>query len=110
MNLANDLRLGEHEEVVVSLEILTGPIGESVAAVIGLLQFVLLDHRAHRAVEEDYTLREQIAKGFFGSGDHFDESRKITDSVISQMKISRFCVGCAVKNPHRSAQEPLFQI
>ena len=71
VNLANDLRLGEHEEVVVSLEILAGPIGEAVATVVGLLQLVLLDHRAHRAVEEDDALREQIAKGFFGGGDHF---------------------------------------
>ena len=71
MNLPNDLRLGDHEEVVVSLEILAGPIGEAVAAVVGLLQFVLLDHRAHRAVEKNDALREQVAKGFFGCGDHF---------------------------------------
>jgi hypothetical protein len=31
----------------------------------------LLDHRAHRAVEEDDAFGEQGAKGFFGGGDHF---------------------------------------
>jgi hypothetical protein len=31
----------------------------------------LLDHRAHRAVEEDDAFGKQGAKGFFGSGDHF---------------------------------------
>ncbi len=75
VNLANDLRLGKHEQIIVSLEILAGPIREAVAPVVGLLQFVLLDHRAHRSVQNDDALGQEVAKGFFGGGDHFKKDK-----------------------------------
>ena len=66
VNLANDVRLREHKQVVVALEILTFPIRKALSAVVGFLQFVLLDHGAHRAVQDEDALGEKVAKGFFG--------------------------------------------
>ncbi len=48
----NHLGLGEHEEIVVALEI-ARMIREARAAVIGLRRAVALHHRPHRAVEHD---------------------------------------------------------
>ncbi len=39
------------EQVVVALEV-AGPVGEALAAVVGLVERVPLDRRAHRAVED----------------------------------------------------------
>ena len=66
MNLANDVRLREHEKVVVALQILPLPIRKALSAIVGLLQLVLLDHGPHRAVQNKDALSEQVAKGFFG--------------------------------------------
>ena len=58
MDGLDDLRLRQAEQVVVPLQILR-PILEPLAAKPRLLQRVSLDHRAHRAVEDDYALPQQ---------------------------------------------------
>jgi hypothetical protein len=58
VDAADDVRPGEHQQVVVALEIMR-VIGEARAAVIGFLQPVALDHRAHGAVEDEQALLEQ---------------------------------------------------
>src|SRR5882724_5078522 len=50
MDVADDLRLRQHEQVVVALDV-TRPVAETLAAILGFLELVLLDHRAHRTVE-----------------------------------------------------------
>ncbi len=55
MDGADDVGLGQHQQVVVALQV-AGPVGEAVAAEVGLAQPVLLDHRPHRAVEDQDTL------------------------------------------------------
>jgi len=51
VNLANDRRLGQYQQIVVTLEI-AGPVAEPFAPVIGFLQAIALDHGAHRAVQD----------------------------------------------------------
>ena len=53
---------GEIEQVVVALQV-TRPIAEPLAAKVRLLQSVLLDHRAHRAVEQDNPASEGGGQG-----------------------------------------------
>ena len=55
MDVANNLRLGDGKQVVVALQ-LRRPVGEALAAIIGFLQLVALNHRAHRAVEQQDAL------------------------------------------------------
>ena len=57
MNLLNDLRLGEAEEIVITLELL-GVIFESLASELGLVELVLLDHGSHGSVEDVDASRE----------------------------------------------------
>jgi hypothetical protein len=52
MDLTDCIRLGQHENVVVALEILR-PVLEALAAKGGLVLAQILDHRAHRAVEHE---------------------------------------------------------
>ena len=61
VDVADDLGLSDDEEVVVTLE-LTGVVGEARAAVVRFLQLELLDHGAHRAVEEDDALTQEGLK------------------------------------------------
>ena len=55
MDVADDLRPGDGEEVVVAGE-LAVVIGKESAAKVGLAQRVALDHRAHRPVQHQHTL------------------------------------------------------
>jgi len=58
VDIADDLRLRQDEQIIVPLEIL-GMLGEALAALIALCQAVALDHRAHRAVENHDPALEQ---------------------------------------------------
>jgi hypothetical protein len=49
---ADRRRLSERQQVVVALQV-SMPVGEPVAAVLRLAEGVLLDHRPHRAVEDE---------------------------------------------------------
>ena len=55
MDLRDDLRLAQHQQVVVALHEL-GEVGEARAAIAGLVQLVPLDHGAHGAVDEQNAL------------------------------------------------------
>ena len=60
MDLADDVGLGEEQDLVVALEILAGPVLEAVAAVLGFAELVTLDHGAHGAIDDDKPLAEAI--------------------------------------------------
>ncbi len=57
MNLADELGLGQRQQVVVAL-LVAAVVGEPLAAVVGLGQAVGLDHRPHRAVEHEDALAQ----------------------------------------------------
>ena len=65
VDVADDGRLRDDEQVVVALE-LAGVVLETVAAVVLLLQLELLDHGAHRAVEVDDALAQEGLKALAG--------------------------------------------
>ena len=52
MDGADGVRLRQHQQVVVAAHVLV-PVLEPLAAIVGLRQFELLDHRPHRAVEHE---------------------------------------------------------
>jgi hypothetical protein len=58
----DDLGLGEHQQVVVALEVLV-PVLEAFAAVVGFAQLVALDHGAHRTVEDQDALLQEFFDG-----------------------------------------------
>ena len=60
VDLTDDGRLGQDQQVVVPLEIL-GEVGEALAAIVGLRELVALDHGAHAAVQDEDAALE---KGF----------------------------------------------
>ena len=57
MNLAHRLGAGQRQQVVAAPE-LRGPLGEAFAAVVGLGEAVLLDHRPEASVEQQDALGE----------------------------------------------------
>ncbi len=59
---ADDIRTREDEDVAVAAQILR-VILEALAAEVGFRQLVALDHRPHRAVEEEDALVERAAEG-----------------------------------------------
>jgi len=61
MNAGDDLRAGEHQQVVVALEVLR-VVEEALAAVVRLAQLLLLDHRAHRAIQDQDAFGEKLAE------------------------------------------------
>jgi hypothetical protein len=67
VNRADDIRLREHQQFVVSLHV-DRVVGEARAAEVRFLQLVALDHRAHRAVEDQDAATEQVAQARFGVG------------------------------------------
>ena len=58
VDAADDLRLGQHQQVVVALQV-AGPVGKALAPVIRLLQPVPLDHGAHGTVQDQDALGHQ---------------------------------------------------
>ena len=61
VDAANHIGSGEQQEVVVALDVVRVR-GKALAAVIGLLQAVALDHRPHRPVEDKHALRKQLGE------------------------------------------------
>ena len=76
MDPADDLGLGQREQVVVTLQVLR-VVGEALAAEVGLVEVLLLEHRAHRPVEDDDPLAEQVrqAREARGSGERRGSGR-----------------------------------
>ena len=62
MNIPHRLGLAKIQEIVVAAHFAIPGI-EARAAVAGLIQLVVLDHRAHRTVEHEDALRGLLAKG-----------------------------------------------
>ena len=59
VNGTDHFRLGDTQQVVVALEIAL-PVGKAFAPEIGLLERALLDHRAHRAIENHDALGQKL--------------------------------------------------
>ncbi len=59
MDAADDLRLGEAEQVVVPVKV-ARPVGETLAAIVRLLELVALDHGAHGTVQDQDALLQQV--------------------------------------------------
>jgi hemoglobin-like flavoprotein len=59
MDTTNNIRTAQRQNVVVALQI-ASVIAESLASVAPLIEAVLLDHGAHRTVEEHYALLQQL--------------------------------------------------
>ena len=70
VNGADDVRPRQDEDVAVPAQVL-GVVLEALAAEVGLGQLVALDHRAHRAVEEEHALLERAAQRLLGGGTLF---------------------------------------
>ena len=64
MDVLDDRRLGDVQQVVEALEVLAAPVREPRAAKRRLIQLALLDHRAHRAVNDDDAFAQQAFKMF----------------------------------------------
>ena len=64
MDAFDDVRLRDVEQVVEALEVLPAPVREPRAAKGRLLQPVLLDHRAHRTVQDDDAFAQQTFEMF----------------------------------------------
>ncbi len=63
VNAADHVRPRQHEHVAVALEVVRMP-GELLAAEVRLLELVALDHRAHRAVQDQEALRQGAIESF----------------------------------------------
>ena len=59
MDIADDLRLGERQQIIVALEI-GGVIGKALTTIVCLREPVSLNHRTHGAVEHENPCREQL--------------------------------------------------
>src|SRR5712671_5580398 len=58
MYVADDLRVGQRENVVVAPEV-AAVLAQPLAPEAALVELALLDHRAHRAIEQHDSLPEQ---------------------------------------------------
>src|SRR6185503_393315 len=61
VNLADDVGTREHQEVVVALEVVR-MIAQPLAAKLRLCQPITLNHRPHRAIEQEDAPGEQLVK------------------------------------------------
>ncbi len=52
------------QEIVQALEVFAAPVLKPLAAKLRLVQLVLLDHRAHRAVNDDDALAQEALQMF----------------------------------------------
>ena len=69
VDLTNDIRLRQDQQVIVALYI-PRPIFEALPAVRLLVQLVALDHRAHRAVEKNDARSQQLVQQLLSGGYH----------------------------------------
>ena len=70
MDRLDDVGTGDAEQVVVALQVALVAVERRVAEIF-LLQLVLLDHGAHRTVEEDDTLCEEVGEELTFGGQWF---------------------------------------
>ena len=62
VDLADHVGAGEHEQVVVALEV-AGVIGEHLPAVVLFFEVVALDHRPHRPVQVQDAIFDRALEG-----------------------------------------------
>ena len=99
MDLADDVRLGQREEVVGAAQV-ARMVGEARTAEVGLAELVALEHRAHGAVEDEDALAQRLGQllntgtatrakaGMFG----LDRGARCRD--VGHMDL-RACGGCS---------------
>jgi hypothetical protein len=61
VDVADDPRLGQDQQVVRAAQVV-GVVAEAFAAEAGFIEFVVLDHRAHRAVQHEDPLADERGK------------------------------------------------
>src|SRR3546814_4517710 len=84
MDIEHDVGANQRQKLVVALDVL-GMVGKTRAAKIRLGQFALLDHGAHRPIQDQYAFAEQARKfGAVGVG----RSEEHTSELQSLMRIS----------------------
>jgi len=64
VDVLDDRRLGDIQQVVEAFEVPAAPVGKPRAAKRRLIQLALLDHRAHRAVNDDDAFAQQAFQMF----------------------------------------------
>src|SRR3546814_19110337 len=67
MDIEHDVGANQRQKLVVALDVL-GMVGKTRAAKISLGQFALLDHGAHRPIQDQYAFAEQARKFVAGGG------------------------------------------
>ncbi len=75
MDSANDVRLGQGQQVVVALLVAVVRL-EAVAVIVVGVQFVALDHGAHCAIEDEDSLLEQAVQKMYALIWHSDSRNK----------------------------------
>ena len=70
MDRLDDVGTGDAEQVVVALQVALVAVERRVAEIV-LLQLILLDHGAHRTVEEDDTFCEEVGEELTFGGQWF---------------------------------------
>jgi hypothetical protein len=107
VDAADHLGPREREQVAVALEI-RRVLREAVAAEVRLPQAMALDHRAHGPVEDEDSLREQLAEGDFEGASHRGSSGGSTAAQgpenagrsASKRALTVGHAGGRVKRPH----------
>ena len=88
MNLLDDLRLREIQQLVIPLQVLALPIRKPLPAKLLLAELVLLDRRPHRAIDDDDAFAEQGFEGMevgHGAGENRTRCR---DFIKKQIFVS----------------------
>ena len=105
VDAGNDIRARQHQQVVVALQVLRVRL-ETFAAVVRLAELVLLDHRAHRAIEDQDALGEESAEFFGAVGLHGSTSVVRVDHCETRRADAAKANGAA--NPADGLRAPLF--
>ncbi len=92
MDILDDLGLGEHEEIIVAFHVVARPVGKAGTAIVGLLQFVALDHGAHGPVDNE----DALGGGLFEGGvagkafivQNFRFKREACDGVVGELPLT----------------------
>ncbi len=90
MDPFDDVWLRDVQEIVQTLEVFAAPVGIARATEGRLVQLVLLDHRAHRAVNDDDALTQQALKMFDSARHRFclmQINRQKINGKLSVMQI-----------------------
>ena len=82
VDVTDDVRTGDAEQIVVALQIAFHP-GKGFVAKVGFFQLVLLNHRAHRTIQIDNALREQLGEELTFGGQRFLECLSLHRIQIS---------------------------